>query len=87
MDIRLPVTLGVIRNSPIEFLNPEHGGLVVGTALLSCLEADIYILPVWPPFLMFACQKRSHRFRDAILVCALFQNITLAIRISKMASI
>ena len=37
---RLPVTKYSIRNSAIELLDPENGGLAVETALLSCLEAD-----------------------------------------------
>ena len=43
---RLPVTPSGISNSAIEFLDPEIGGLAVGTALLSCLEAEIYLFPV-----------------------------------------
>ena len=38
---RLPVMTGSIGNSAIELLDPEHGGLAVGTALLSSLEAEI----------------------------------------------
>ena len=41
LDIRLPLTSGGIRNSPVEFLDPENGGLAVGTALISSLEAEI----------------------------------------------
>ena len=41
LDIRLPLTSGGIRISHIKFLYPENGGLAVGTALLSCLEAEI----------------------------------------------
>ena len=41
LNIRLPLTSGGIRNSPVELLNPENGGLAVGTALISSLEADI----------------------------------------------
>ena len=40
-DFRLPVTSGGIQNIVIEFMDPENWLLVVGTALLSCLEADI----------------------------------------------
>ena len=40
-DFRLPVSPGGIRNSPVEFMDPENGGLAVGTALLSSLEAEI----------------------------------------------
>ena len=39
--IRLPVTSGSIRNSAVELLDPENGGLAVGTALISSLEAEI----------------------------------------------
>ena len=38
---RLPVTLDSIRNGAIELLDPENGGLAVGTALLSSLETEI----------------------------------------------
>ena len=41
LNIRLSLTSGGIRNSPIEFLDPENGGLDVGTELLSSLEAEI----------------------------------------------
>ena len=45
-NFRLPVTSASVRSSSAEFLDPENGGLVVETALLSCLEAEIYLLPV-----------------------------------------
>ena len=45
--IRLPVTSGSIHNSAAELLDPENGGLAVGTELLSSLEAEIQVLPVW----------------------------------------
>ena len=35
------VTSGSICDSAIEFLDPENGGIAVGTALLSSLEAEI----------------------------------------------
>ena len=38
---RLPVTSGSIRVIAVELLDPENGGLAVGTASLSGLEADI----------------------------------------------
>ena len=38
---RLPVISGTIRNSAVGLLDPENGGLAVGTALLSCLEAEL----------------------------------------------
>ena len=38
---RLLVTSGTIRYSAVGLLNPENGGLAVGTALLSCLEAEL----------------------------------------------
>ena len=41
---RLPVTSDSIRNSAAELLDPENWGggwLAVGTALLTCLEAEI----------------------------------------------
>ena len=38
---RLPVTSGTIRKSSIGLLDPEKGGLAVGTASLSCLGAEI----------------------------------------------
>ena len=41
LDIRLPLTSGGIRKSPIEFLDSENWGLAVGTGLLSSLEAEI----------------------------------------------
>ena len=40
-DNRLPVTSGSIRNRAIELLDPENGGLAVGTESLSGLEAEI----------------------------------------------
>ena len=39
--IRLPVTSGSICSSAVELLDPENGGLAVGTKLLSSLEAEI----------------------------------------------
>ena len=45
-DFRLPVTSGSIRDSAIELLDPENVGVAVRTALLSSLEAEIYVLPV-----------------------------------------
>ena len=39
LEFRLLVTSGSIPNSAIELLDPENGGLAVGTAFLSCLEA------------------------------------------------
>ena len=41
LDIRLLLTSGGIRNSPVEFLDPEKWVLAVGTALISRLEAEI----------------------------------------------
>ena len=38
---RLPVTSDRVRYSAIVLLDPENGGLAVGTALLSSLEAEI----------------------------------------------
>ena len=43
---RFPVKSEIIRNSAIELLDSENGGLTVGTELLSGLEADILVLPV-----------------------------------------
>ena len=43
---RLPVTSGSIRIIAIELLDPENGGVAVGTASLSVLEAEIYVLLV-----------------------------------------
>ena len=40
-EFRLPVTSGIIRNSAGELVDPENGGLAVGTALISSLEAEI----------------------------------------------
>ena len=46
----LPVPSDSISNSPVELLDPKNGGLAAGTAFLSCLEAEIYVLPIyWPP--------------------------------------
>ena len=42
---RLPVTSGSIRVIAIELLDPENGGLAVGTESLSGVEADILVLP------------------------------------------
>ena len=42
---RLPVTSGSIRCSAVVLLDPENGGLAVETALISCLDAEIYVLP------------------------------------------
>ena len=38
---RFPVTSGTIRNSANGLLDLENWGLAVGTALLSCLEAEL----------------------------------------------
>ena len=43
---RLPVTSGSIRDSAVELVDPENRGLAIGTALISGLEAEIYLLPV-----------------------------------------
>jgi len=40
-ESRLPVTSGSIRIITIELLDPDNGGLAVGTASLSGLEAEI----------------------------------------------
>jgi hypothetical protein len=45
LKYRLPFTSGCIRNSATDFLDLENEGLAAGTALLSCLEAEIYVLP------------------------------------------
>ena len=42
--IRLPVVSGSIRNSAAELEDPENGGLTVGTASLSCIEAEMHVL-------------------------------------------
>ena len=42
----LPVISDMILYSVIEFMDPENGELVVGTALLSSMEADILLPPV-----------------------------------------
>ena len=39
--MRFPVTSGTIRNSANGLLDSENVGLAVGTALLSCLEAEL----------------------------------------------
>ena len=41
LNCRLPVTSCSIPNSAVVVLDPENGGLVVETALLSCPEAEI----------------------------------------------
>ena len=41
LNIRLPITSGGIRNSPIEFLDPGNWGSAVATASISSLEAEI----------------------------------------------
>ena len=38
--------LGRIRNNPIEMLNLEIGGVAVGIALQSSLQAELYVIPV-----------------------------------------
>ena len=43
---RFPVTSGTIHNSAIGLLDPESGELAVGSALISCLEAEIYVFLV-----------------------------------------
>ena len=63
---RLPVTSDSIRNGAIELLDPKNGGFAVGTALLSCLETEIYVLPVyWPP--SWISDFRLHRTMYAIV--------------------
>ena len=49
LDFPLPVTSGSIHNTVIELLDPENVGIAVGAALLSSLEAEIKILPVYGP--------------------------------------
>ena len=53
LDFRQLVTSPDIRNSAIEFLDPENEELAVGTAWLSSLEAEIYVLPVCRRYLEF----------------------------------
>ena len=65
LRFRLPVTSGSILNSAIELLDLENGGLAVGTAFLSCLEAEIYVLSVyWPP--SWISDFRLHRAVSAL---------------------
>ena len=46
MEFRLPVMSGRVRNSPIELLDLERAGVAVGIALLSSLQAELYVIPV-----------------------------------------
>src|SRR5208282_4166352 len=63
---RFPVTSDTIRNSANGLLDPENGGLAVGTALLSCLEAELQLIPVcMPPSLK--TDFRLHRTLFAIV--------------------
>ena len=41
LDFRLPVTSDDIRNSAVEFLDPENGGVAVGILFLSVIGAEI----------------------------------------------
>jgi hypothetical protein len=43
---RLPLTSSINRNSSVVLLDPKNIDLTVGISLLSCLIADIYVLPV-----------------------------------------
>jgi len=50
-----------------------------GVAILS-RSWDMYSSGFGRHFEFFVCHKQSRRFRDATLVCLVFQNITLAIK-------
>ena len=46
IDLAVGISSGSIRSSAAELLDPENGGLAVGTALISSLEAEISVKPV-----------------------------------------
>ena len=46
MDLPHPVWSDRIRNDPIELLDLENVGVVVEIALLSSLQAELYVIPV-----------------------------------------
>ena len=49
LDFRLPVTSDSIRNSAIEFLDPENRGVAVGIFILSIIEPEIPWGVILPP--------------------------------------
>ena len=51
LNYRLPVTSVSIRHSTIELLDHENVRVAVGTALLSCLEAEICVYRVYAAIL------------------------------------
>jgi len=77
LNYRHPVTSGGIGNIAIELLDHENVGVAVGISLLSCLEAEIEFISV---------RKQSNCFRHASPVPAVFSNVSLAIKICKIAS-
>ena len=46
LKFRLPVSRRRLADSAIEFPDPENMGVAVGISLLSCIEAEIQVLPV-----------------------------------------
>ena len=51
MNFSPPVSTSSLPDSTTEFLNPENRVIAVGISLLSCIEAELQVLPVWqPPF-------------------------------------
>ena len=72
MHYRHPVTSGSVGSSAIELLDPENVGVAVETALLSCLEAEIFVLLVYAAIL------------GAILNLSLFGNSPIASSMSAL---
>ena len=77
-----------IRDSAIELLDPESIGVAVGTALLSCLEADIYVLPVLAAAnLHFRLPVTSESFLDSPVELLDPENVGVAVEISFLCAI
>ena len=47
MDFPLPVSSYSILVTSIGLIDLKNVGLAIGISLISCLQAEIYVLPVW----------------------------------------
>lgn len=47
MDFRLPMMSDRISHNVIELLDPENVGITIEIALISCLEAKIYVVVIY----------------------------------------
>ena len=72
-----------VSDMSIETADPENLGLVVGISILSALERDLQILPVWrPPSWNYNRKLKSVRVADGFFELSDLGNIGLALGIA-----